>query len=352
MDPSPETTPLPSTVTLGRPGRTRSVGLVLGAGGVAGYAFHIGALAALGEHGRFDARGADLIVGTSAGAAIGSLLRAGLSGADLYAHRLGRTLSPEGDALVALLPALAWDGGPEHRPRQGPASVLLAARGLLRWPPRPGVMLAGALRRGVRSPTPLGEHHRALHARWPAASLWLCAVRMRDGRRVVFGRDDHPPLDVGRAVAASCAVPRRFSPVAVHDEQYVDGGTWSATNADLLAHVGFDVVVIIAPLSTPHGLRATGRLLAAARQDGCKPRRLVARAYHRAVLQAEVRRVLRSGTPVVTIEPTQDDLVVLDARGPSPDGGVDIAEQAFASVAARLRSDHELAVLLTPTVVS
>src|SRR5690349_19155028 len=53
------------------------VGLVLGAGGVVGHAFHAGVLAALEDVAGFDARDADLIVGTSAGSVVGALLRAG-----------------------------------------------------------------------------------------------------------------------------------------------------------------------------------------------------------------------------------------------------------------------------------
>jgi predicted acylesterase/phospholipase RssA len=46
---------------------TPRIALVLGAGGVAGGAFHAGALAALHDALGWDARSADLVVGTSAG---------------------------------------------------------------------------------------------------------------------------------------------------------------------------------------------------------------------------------------------------------------------------------------------
>jgi NTE family protein len=47
------------------------------------------------------------------------------------------------------------------------------------------------------------------------------------------------------AVAASCAVPCMFPPVAIGGSRYVDGGVRSRTNADLAA--GHDRVVILAP---------------------------------------------------------------------------------------------------------
>ena len=52
------------------------VGLVLGGGGVVGQAYHAGVLAVLEHDFGFDARTADMIVGTSAGSITGTPLRA------------------------------------------------------------------------------------------------------------------------------------------------------------------------------------------------------------------------------------------------------------------------------------
>ncbi|MPY93695.1 MAG: patatin-like phospholipase family protein, partial [Acidimicrobiia bacterium] len=54
------------------------VALVLGAGGTVGHAYHAGTLAALGELTGWDARHADVVVGTSAGSIVGAMLRAGV----------------------------------------------------------------------------------------------------------------------------------------------------------------------------------------------------------------------------------------------------------------------------------
>src|SRR5262245_63883401 len=63
--------------------RTPRVGLVLGGGGLVGQAYHAGALAALEHDTGWDARSADVIVGTSAGARTGLLLRAGYRPSEL-----------------------------------------------------------------------------------------------------------------------------------------------------------------------------------------------------------------------------------------------------------------------------
>src|SRR6478735_7027457 len=59
------------------------IALVLGAGGTVGHAVHAGVLAALGDVCGWDARRADVVVGTSAGSVVAVLLRAGMPPADL-----------------------------------------------------------------------------------------------------------------------------------------------------------------------------------------------------------------------------------------------------------------------------
>ena len=60
-----------------------AIGLVLGAGGVVGGAYHAAALAALENATGWDARTADLIVGTSAGAGVAAGLRAGIKASEV-----------------------------------------------------------------------------------------------------------------------------------------------------------------------------------------------------------------------------------------------------------------------------
>src|SRR5688572_10729712 len=91
------------------------VGLVLGAGGVVGQAYHAGVLAALELDLGWDPRTADVIVGSSAGAVTGALLRLGVSSEDLAAWAVDAPLSLEsGDLHEALaqgdkeFPPLTW----------------------------------------------------------------------------------------------------------------------------------------------------------------------------------------------------------------------------------------------------
>src|SRR3712207_8998797 len=67
------------------------VGLVLGAGGVLGGAWHTGALAALARETGWDPGSADYIVGTSAGSVIGAFTAAGIPPWFMVAHSRGES---------------------------------------------------------------------------------------------------------------------------------------------------------------------------------------------------------------------------------------------------------------------
>src|SRR6478735_12821583 len=75
------------------------IGLVLGAGGVVGQAYHAGVLAMLEHDIGWDPRKADVIVGTSAGSITGMLLRVGIPAAELAAWTVRAPLSAEGRVL-------------------------------------------------------------------------------------------------------------------------------------------------------------------------------------------------------------------------------------------------------------
>src|SRR3979411_1977982 len=89
----------PRLTEAGRPGhRPMRVGLVLGAGGVMGGAWITGGLHALATETGWDPASAEYIVGTSAGAMMGSLLAAGVPPWFMVAHSAGETFPGLGGA--------------------------------------------------------------------------------------------------------------------------------------------------------------------------------------------------------------------------------------------------------------
>ncbi len=261
------------------------IGLALGGGGLTGSAFHAGVLTALAEH--FDAREATVIVGTSAGSTAAALMRSGFPPADYVARVAGQQMSAQGQAVLGSMPPLSEPQPPGPR-RRRPASADLArsvARRPWRYPP--GVALSAFLPAGTRPMDPAAQRLRGLFERWPDKAMWIVAVELDSGRRVVFGRD--AVASVGDAVAASCAVPGYFAPVEIGQRRYIDGGAYSMVSLDLLADQELDLVIVSAPLSTADWF---------ARDPGNAPR-----VAMRAQLQREVRAVRRGGTRVIVVAP-------------------------------------------------
>jgi NTE family protein len=307
------------------------IGLVLGAGGVTGGAFHAGVLAALADVTGWDPRTADILVGTSAGSVTAAVLRAGLPAADLAARSEGRRLSGEGNRLLAAagisgtadaVPSVqARRPGGRSRPA-APAALLAAAR--RPWTVRPGALVAALLPEGTVPTATIAESIGALCGpNWPQRALWVCSVRLDDGALVVFGRDGAPPAKVGEAVAASCAIPGFFAPVAIDGVRYVDGGVSSLTNLSLVAGLELDLVVVSAPMSSA-GRRLNLSSGALARQAG------------RAQLDREALRVRRRGSPVIAFHPTVEDQAVMGVNAMDPRRRAAVVRQARASTERRL----------------
>ena len=311
---------------------------MLGAGGVIGRAYAIGTLSALADLARWDARDADLIVGTSAGAGTGATLRYGLSPGDHRARLTGQPLSPEGEGLIGELSHVTDFAEPE--PLKGlaarkPQAPRLVRHGFRRpFPTGLGIGLSGLLPKGTVPIHPLGDKFRTLYGTgWPDQPLWVCTVRMSDGERVVFGRD---PLEPGApgcppladAVEASSAIPGYFAPVEIDDELYLDGAARSSTNADLLTDLGFEGVVIISPMS------AVGEAIR------WHPRWVSRAGYHK-VLTLEVDALEAAGTPALVFEPTLDDLELMTGGSMDESVEADLVERAYESAAERL---HRLGI--------
>src|SRR5664280_377231 len=76
------------------------IGLVLGSGGLAGTAFHAGVLTSLARDVGWDARDAEVVVGTSAGSTSAALLRAGFPPGDYVSRITGEAMSADGERLM------------------------------------------------------------------------------------------------------------------------------------------------------------------------------------------------------------------------------------------------------------
>jgi NTE family protein len=206
--------------------------LVLGGGGLAGIAWMTGLLTGLAEAGD-DLTGADLIIGTSAGAHVAAQLGSGLPLPELYAR--------------------------QEDPSRQPAEKF-AELNISKFTAEIGRYLAGAgtaaeTRRRIGAYALAGEtvpevvRRKVIEGRlpahdWPARRIQLTAVDVATGELRVF--DSASDASLVDAVAASSAIPGLWPPVTIGGSRYVDGSVRSADNADLAA--GFPRITVISPI--------------------------------------------------------------------------------------------------------
>jgi NTE family protein len=88
-------------------------------------------------------------------------------------------------------------------------------------------------------------------ASWPSRPTAVVAYNLTRNARTPFGTDQAPHVGLADAVAASSAVPLVFRPYPIGDELYVDGGVASGTHADIvLGHSEpLDLVLVVAPMA-------------------------------------------------------------------------------------------------------
>jgi NTE family protein len=206
--------------------------LVLGGGGVAGIAWMTGLLAGLADAGH-DVTGADLIIGTSAGAAVAAQVGSGLSLDALFARQVDPALQAREIPAKLDLDKVAADWAEFVA---GASSFEEALRRLGAYALAADTVPEAERRAVIESRLPSHE--------WPSRRIVLVAVEAETGETVEF--DSESGASLVDAVAASCAVPGVWPPVTIGGRRYIDGGFRSSDNADLAG--GSERIVVISPL--------------------------------------------------------------------------------------------------------
>jgi NTE family protein len=317
--------------------------LVLGAGGVIGFAWILGALSALEEITGIDPATAEVVVGTSAGSVAAALLGCGLP-VDAICRQHQGIPTPEDPPIDfnyggrrAALPPL---------PGLLPASPRLALGGLrYRQRVSPLVAFTGMLPAGRGTLAPLRVLVDAIAAKagvgdgWPKSPRpWIVTADYRTGKRIVFGRDlraaardgsAHPErrATLADAVVASCSIPAWYPPTVIDGVPYIDGGTVSNTSADLLQERAVDEVYVLAPMASVQVDRPRSALGRAERWA----RRWVTRS-----VLADVAALRAAGKRVCLLTPGPTDLAVMGANLMNPMRRTAVLECAAHTAAAEL----------------
>jgi NTE family protein len=147
-----------------------------------------------------------------------------------------------------------------HGPRLHVSTFLGAPR--LRDLFDPGYLVSGMfsidkLERYLAKLMPINDFRRMSNP------IFVTAVDVDSGQRVVFGPGYIENVPVSQAVAASCCVPGLFRPYRIGDRYYLDGEVQSTLSADLAVAAGATVVIVsnvYRPEQRPPHRRSIARL--------------------------------------------------------------------------------------------
>ena len=216
--------------------------LVLSGGGPVGIAWESGLIGGLALGG-IDVSKADFIMGTSAGAFVGSLLARGTTPAEIAAPFLAMD-----EAAPPRLPA-SDTAKPAAPPNTSAMWLRMErARGSGKSPEEVRADIgAFALEAETVSEEDFiksfGRAFAELPADfWPAANYACTAVDALTGAFKLWTKASG--VGLARAVASSCSVPGIFPPVTLNGRRYIDGGMRSGGNADYAT--GYDRVLLVA----------------------------------------------------------------------------------------------------------
>jgi NTE family protein len=321
--------------------------IVLGGGGVLGFAWMLGALWAFEDVTGLDAREVDVVVGTSAGSVAAALLGCRLPVEVVCRHHQG--VPAPADPVIDYDYAGSTGGAMPPRPGWRPGSYRLALEAL-RHPRRvpPIVALSGLLPNGRGTLQPVRDlittvaREAGFERDWPTEPRpWIVAADYRTGRRIVFGREtaaaqgnsaDRPRPTIRRAtlpdaVIASCAIPAWYPPAVIDGVPYIDGGTISNASVDVLRGTGVEEVYVFAPMASveiDRARTAVGRV-----------ERMVRRAITRGIM-SDVARLRAGGARVCLVTPEPADLAAMGVNLMNPARRTEVLETAHHTAAAQL----------------
>lgn len=241
--------------------RKPNLSLVLAGGGITGAMYEFGALQALDHFfaGSFTVNDFNIYVGTSAGAVVTALMANGVSPGDVGRAIIHNTDSPlnfRQDDIVAL----DWD-----ELKASFRKVLRMVPALVRFYRRnPRLFSLARLLYALEENLPAGiyslEKYRAYLRKLLTGpgcvdsfeelgrELYIPAVHLDTGDRILFGSPGWRDVPISDAIAASSALPLYFQPVTLKGLDFVDGGVIRAAHLDVAIERGSHFVLVMNPI--------------------------------------------------------------------------------------------------------
>lgn len=246
-------------------GRRGTLSLVLAGGGITGAMYEFGALQALDHFfsGPFRVNDFDIFVGTSGGAVVAALMANRVPPGDVGRAIIHNTDSPlnfKQDDIIAI----DW--------REIKSSLMKALRvvpALFRFYRRNPRLFSVArvlyaleenLPPGLYSLDKYQAYLRRLLARQGCVNsfeglsreLYIPAIHLDTGDRVLFGTPGWRDVPISDAIAASSALPLYFQPVSIKGLDFVDGGVAGVAHVDMPIERGSRFLVLVNPIIPLH----------------------------------------------------------------------------------------------------
>ncbi len=334
--------------------------IVLAGGGLTGAVYEVGALRAI------DAmlldrsvNDFDIIVGTSAGALVGSMLARGITPGEMMSTLDG---TQQGDSRI--LPKHIFSLNTQEFVRKStrfPLTIKNAISHYLRhrrdmnffdviW------SLTDALPSGLYDNNALERFMQGVWQTYGLSDrfqdvereLYIVATDLDTGKRAVFGGSARDDVPISRAVAASSAVPLLYRPVRIGDQEFVDGAVRGNASLDIAIEAGARLIVCINPLVPIDNSRK--RNIPLLGEDG----QFISEKGAQAVLSQFMRIAMRSGLAyhikqlrrrypdidIILIEPRRDDFEMAFYNVMRYSARVTIAQHGYQSVTLDLENQY------------
>ena len=239
----------------------KKTALVLSGGGFPGYMYEVGCLAALDAFfdDGFSVNDFDIYVGTSAGAAVASLLANqarpleifeairddtespfNFSRSDIYSFGYKETWK----VLKRLIRSMGPLAGYIFKNRK--RSSILDIIHLLEENLPSGLFVLENFDRYLTHFFSYAGYTNDF--RQLKRELYVPAVNIDSGRYDVFGEEGFDDVTISKAVTASSAMPILFQPVTIKGKDYVDGGVGRVAYMDIAINHGAALIVVINPV--------------------------------------------------------------------------------------------------------
>ncbi len=357
----------PDVIQRLEPSHPSKTAIVLAGGGLTGAVYEVGALRAI------DAmlvdrtvNDFDIIVGTSAGALVGSMLARGITPAEMM-----QALDGTGPTSSRILPRHLFSLNTQEFVRKGlrfPFTLKNAFSHYLRHRHDMNLFdvlwsLTEALPSGLYDNRMLEQFVRTLWQEYGLSDdfrdvereLYVIATDLDTGKRVVFGAPGWRHVPISKAIAASSAVPLLYRPVRIGDQEFVDGAVRGNASLDIAIEAGARLIVCINPLVPIDNSRK--RAIPLLGKDG----KFISEKGAQAVLSQFMRISLRSGLmyhikqlrrrypdiDIILIEPRPDDFEMAFYNIMRYSARVTIAQHGYRSVTLDLENQYrELKAIL------